>query len=199
MQTHGWRRWRVRIVAGAVLLGGTVTLTQCKKDATSPSKVAAANLTVAATRATVAALEGKTYSFSSGSALAPELANQTVTLTFSNTAATTPTTTIAGGGGSATASTTFGSCIFTIGASSFSAMHSLGLGKTITINLCNITVYTSGQQTGTTGTVNSTITLGGTVSQPTSLQVTVSANGTVTVGGTTLGTVPTQNATGSGD
>lgn len=200
MQKIGVRSWRLRIVAGAVLVGLPLILTQCKKDPTAPRKVAAANLSIPATRANVTALDGKSFSFANGGALAPELAGTSLTMTFSNTAAANPTTTFAtGAGGSATATTTFGSCIFTITVSSFPTTHSLGVGKTITINTCTITVNTAGLQTGTTGTVNSTITLGGTVSAPTTLTVTVAADGTVSVGGTTLGKVPTQTATGSGD
>lgn len=59
-------------------------------------------------------------------------------------------------GNTASGPLTFGSCIFTVTASSFPAIHPLALGKTATVNPCNLTIQTAGQ--GNTGSAFSALT-----------------------------------------
>lgn len=169
----------------------------CDSETTAPVIVATSNVVAPVSSGTVAAVTGKTFSFPSGAALSPALANQPVSLTFSQTgtattaAIQTPTATVP-------ATVTFGSCIFTITAT----VGGFTQGQVITVPNCSITLNTNGTPTGTTTGVSTTMTLGTTTSTPVTVTVTVAPNGTVTVtapNGQTVpvGTTTTATATGS--
>lgn len=169
----------------------------CDSDPTAPVIIATSNVVAPVSSGTVAAVTGKTFSFPSGAALSPTLANQPVSFTFSQTGTTTtaaiqtPTATVP-------ATVTFGSCIFTITAT----VGGFTQGQVITVPTCNITLNTNGTPTGTTTGVSTTMTLGTTNSNPVTVTVTVAANGTVTVTGAngqtvTVGVATTGTATGT--
>ena len=86
---------------------------------------------------------------------------------------------VAEGGNTATGVLTFGSCIFTVTASSFPASHALGLNKTVTVNPCNLTFQTAGQgNTGAPFTAQTTLLLGTSESSPFTETVSVAPGGT---------------------
>ena len=99
-------------------------------------------------------------------------------------------------GNSASGVLTFGSCIFTVTASTFPAIHPLALGKTATVNPCNLTFQTAGQNTGSSFSALTTLLFGASRSNaftetvsvaPGGTQVTIqTASGPVTVTVTTL-------------
>ncbi len=175
------------LVAGT-MAGAVVVFATCKKDPTAPVNVATTNLTAAVTTGTVAALANLTFSVPDAGGISPSLAGQAATVSFSNTSSPTPTMTIGSGGQTASGTTTFGSCILTITSSSFPASSALGLGKTLVINPCNITVATSGSTAGSSNRGVSLV-LGSSTSTGLVVPVVLSNNGSVSLGGVTLGTV----------
>lgn len=188
--------WRRRLTVSAAACVGVLALTQCKSDSTAPGKVAAANVVAPISTSTVAAVSGQTFTFpGGGAALSPALAGQTISLTFSNTTAANPTTTVTSAAGSFTASTSFGSCIFTV---STSTIPGITVGQVITVNPCQLNVQTGGvQATGQATTVNILLQLGLTPSAPQQSQVTINpTTGTVTVNGVNTGTVTLTPVTG---
>lgn len=193
MRQLGTGRWGARFFAAAIAGSAVLALTQCKKSPAAPTKVAASDLNAAASASTLAAIDGQTFTFpGGGAAFSPVLAGQTVALTFSNTSSATPTATFGVGSGQFTATTTFGSCIFTVTSSNVSG---LTVGQVLTVNPCLINVGLSGKTIGVVQVPLSVI-IGGTRSTPITVAVTVAPNGTVTLGNKTLGTVTI--TTGSG-
>jgi hypothetical protein len=187
-------RWAAAAIASAALVASTA----CDKETTAPAQVAASNVTAGVNSSNVAALSGKTFSFTSGAALAPTLANQPVSMTFTSSGTNT-TAAITTPAGTAQATVNFGSCIYTI---TFAVPPHFTLNQVITIPNCSFTLNTTGlPANGTTQNATATFSLGGSNSIPFTMPVTVSSNGTVTVtsgGGVTItvGQTPTQNGTG---
>lgn len=179
-------KWALSISAAAVLVacgGGGDDI-----------KVAAANTTVTATAATAAAVVNQTFSLPAVPALGTTAAT---TLKIAGTA-TAQTVEIASGGQTATGPITYGSCIMSITASTFPTTHPLGVGKTVTVNPCDIVVQTAGLQvSGTAANAGVTINLGGIVSQSVTVPVSVSDTGAVVIGTTTVGNTTVTVRTGA--
>ena len=186
MRTSRWSN--SRFVAVAAACAALIVLAQCKESPTAPAKVATADVAVPLKTTFVPALEGQAFTFpNGGAALSPVLANQTFSLTFSNTSATTPTATVVvTGGGQFVASTTFGSCIFTI---TTSTIPGVTVGSQITVNPCQVNVRTGGvQATGQATTVQILLQLGITPSAANQASVSIDPNtGIVTVNNVNTG------------
>ena len=130
MQNWAKRRTVVRLMAMVGVLAGVLTLLGCPggEEEVQP-QVAAADAVLTVNSTVVRALEGQTFTFASGAALDPRLANQPLTLTFTNTAVATPDFTVTaptvrgadGNPARATGTTAFGSCTFSVTSSTFSA------------------------------------------------------------------------------
>ena len=146
--------------------------------------------------ATVGAVAGKPFSFTSG---VPALGTTgPTTLTFQAGSAT-PGFSIASSGGTASGSTRFGSCIFTVATSTYPADHALATGKTITISPCALSIDTIGAAAdGTSAERNASLVLGTTPSSPTPAAVAISPTGEVSIGGTVVGKTPLKPTTGAG-
>ncbi len=113
--------------------GGTV--------AVSPIQVAAAMTPVNATPDNTAGLVGVTVTADSGVAALGTTVPTTITIGGSAAA---QTARVATGASAAGGRWTYGSCIFSITQSTFSADHPLALGKTATIEPCTVSVDTAG-------------------------------------------------------
>ncbi len=184
--------WWVR---SALVCTLALSLAQCKDEPTAP-EVAAEDLVAPVNQQTVAALEGKTFTFpNGGSVISPALAGQTISMTLTNTTSATPTAAFTFPSGSITTSLTFGSCIFNV--TSVSGNSPLSVGQTFTVNPCNLRVNTAGKQVGTQTSTTATITLGTVNSQPVTVTVEVREDGTVVVEGTEAGKVTVTVATGT--
>lgn len=172
-----------RFVALAVAGAAVVVLTECKKSTAAPPPVASTNVTIPVTKAIVPALEGTTMTFANaGAALDPSLANQTFSVTFTNTSAATPTATftIPGINGSFTADVTFGSCIFTLKTVS-NLNPNLKPGTVLTVSPCTLTVNTNGVVAdGQNKTTTIQGTFGSFVAGPNTGTVSIDPSGAVT-------------------
>ncbi len=171
----------------------------CDSETTAPVIVATSNVSAPVTAATVAVASGQTFSLASGAALSPTLANQPVSLRFTQAGAAT-TAAITVPTGTVNTTVTFGSCIFTVVAPGLPP--TFVAGQSITVATCAITVNTAGlPANGSTTNVPMTLNLGGTTSVPVQVPVTVSPTGTVTVTGSsgpvTVGTTTTATGTGT--
>jgi hypothetical protein len=156
---------------------------------TDPVVVASANVVAPATAATAAAIVGQTFSFPAG---VTELGTTAATTLAVSGTASAQSATIASAGQTATGPMTYGSCVLTITTSTFPASSPLGLGKTLIINPCNITVATAGATAnGGSSNRNASLVLGTSTSSPLLIPVVLNTNGSVSVGGITLGTVAT--------
>ena len=100
-------------------LGGALMVLGCSGgDEGTSTGIATHDATIPIDSRTVQALEGQTFMLSSGATIAPELTDQQVALTFTDTAAATPTATVTvpdvqgtdGNPAQFTSTVTFGSC-----------------------------------------------------------------------------------------
>jgi len=197
-------------VALVGVLGGVLTFSGCGSGGDEPAPTVAANdSTVPANANTLKAVEGQTFTFASGAALAPALAGQTTALTFTNTASATPTATFSapsvtgtdGQPARATGTTTFGSCIFTMTSTNIAGTS---VGQQITVNPCSFNVKTKGlQATGQATTVQILLQLGITPSAANQASVSINPDtGVVTVNNVSTGVsvtlVVATGATGAG-
>lgn len=161
-------------------------------------RVATADTVVAMNSATVKAAEAVAFSVPAGAfpASVPALATVATTVKFTNTTSATPTATITAPGGTVTGITTFGSCIFTVTASTLAGVT---VGQVITVHPCEIDVSTGGvQATGQATTVNILLKLGQTPSAPAQAGVSIDpTTGVVTINGVSGGTVTLQASTGA--
>jgi hypothetical protein len=173
------------LVAALVACGGGT-------DTIVTTTLAAANATQVIDTTTgpavVASVLGQTFTFPAVTKLGTTAAT---TVALAGTAAA-PTFAIGSAGSTASGALSFGSCKFTITASTFPAGHALALtvpNTVITVNPCSFTATTSGKVAdGTTKTVPVTMSFEGTTSSPINLPVSIAADGTVTLNGTTLTT-----------
>jgi hypothetical protein len=173
-----------------------------------PLKVAATDAVLTVNSTVVRALDNQPFTFSSGEALSPALANQPVTLTFTNTAAATPTFTVTapnvrgtdGNPAGATGTTAFGSCSFSVASSTFQGGTGPQVGQTITVNPCRVDAATGGIQTTVLTQVQIRVALGLTFSQFRVADIVINpTTGEVTLNNVATGqTVTLQLATGSG-
>ena len=186
----------------AAVLSAATFLSACGDGGGSSETVAAADARVAVNPttgpATVAALTNEEFAFAAG---VPALGtNAATTLRFNPPAAAGGPArfTIASGGNTAIGTVGFGSCVFTVTASTFPDAHALGAGKTVTVDPCSIELDTNGMpadnQPRTTTVV---ITLGTTSSSGTTVTVTITVTGTVGVNGVTVTTVTLTEVTGT--
>lgn len=176
-------------------------------DAPAAVKVSSVDVLTAVTSTTVASLVTTTptvATFATGFSgtdntltdAAVAIAGST-TVSFTSSSAT-PAFAITNGGATATGTTTFGSCIFTVTASTFPLSSPLATGKVVKVNPCSLTASTSGVNADGLPVVRDVVLVLGTASsQPIQLAVTVSADGTVLIGTTPVGTVTLVAATGA--
>ena len=207
MQRRNRHMTMVRHLAVVGLLAGALALLGCPGgEEAEPLKVAASDITIPINTTTVRAVENEPFTFASGEALSPALANQPVTLTFTNTAAATPAFTVTapnvrgtdGNPARATGTTVFGSCTFSVTLSTFQPGTGPQVGQTITANPCNVNAATGGIQTTTLTRVNIRTQLGLTFSQFTVAQIVINpVTGEVTLNNVATGqTVTLQVVTG---
>ena len=175
-----------------------MTLSACGGgDEPPPVLVAPAAVNLAASPATTTAVAATPFSFPSGVAELGTTAPTTIVFTAPAGTTTTPAFSIASEGNTATGTTTFGSCIFAITASTFPAGHRLALGNTVVVNPCNINVQTAGvQATGVSASRSVALALGSAVSAGSSVTVQVNPGGQLTLNGSSVGTVTLTPVTG---
>jgi hypothetical protein len=173
----------VAVAAGLVACGG---------GSRSAAPFYSSNSTVNATVAAYSGITG-TYTFPAG--VTGFGTTTTTDVAFGGTPAA-PTFTIGSGGLSASGVLSFGSCIFTVTASSYPTGHPLALGQVVTINPCSITLQTSGQSYSTgAANIPVNLTLGTVNSNARTATFTVSPTGTIPVGTVTV--TPATGSTGS--
>jgi len=178
-------------------MAAAVVLSACgSSDDDGVTMVAASDTTLAASPTTTAAVAGTPFAFPTG---VPAFGTtSTTTVAFTSTA-TTPAFSISSGGNTATGTTTFGSCIFAITASTFPAGHALAAGNTITVNPCNMSVNTTGAVANGVATTRSVaLLLGAAASSGQSAVVQVNPGGQLTLNGQSVGTVTLTPVTGTG-
>lgn len=181
----------------SVLIGSlTVLLYGCGggNDGPAPAtSVAAADTTLAATPTTVDAVATVPFTFSAVPSFGT---TATTTVTFTNTA-TTPAFSIASGSSTASGTTTFGSCIFHVTASTFPAGSPLAVGQTLTVDPCNLKVNTKGEAANGVGQQRAiALVLGAAASSGATVTVGVNPGGQLTLNGNIVGTVTLTPVTG---
>jgi hypothetical protein len=178
-----------------VALAAAAVLTACgggDDNPTPASPVATANTTSSITAGTVAAVTAQAFSFNSGVSDFGTTGPTTLTLNSASTFS------VSSAEGSASGGLGFGSCIFTVGTSTYPATHPLHTGARIEVSPCAIVVPTAGVSTdAAASTLNITFNLGTAVSQPKGVTVDILADGTVVVNGVTVGKAPTANPSGA--
>lgn len=139
------------------------------------------------------ALNGQAISFANG---VPAFGTSGAT-TLTVTAGASPTFGVSSGGSSATGSLRFGSCIFEVTSSTFTAPHPLQQGAVVTVADCAIDFNTANVSAeGGTATVQATVSLNGTVSSPVTTTVVIQSNGDVLVNGTKITSASVTQVTG---
>ena len=177
----------------------TAALAACGGDSGSGlsanSTTATANLATPVIASTTAAVANIPIAFPSG---VPALGTTgATTVTFTSTAGS-PTFNIASGGAVATGTTRFGSCIFTVTASTFPPGFALATGQVVTIQPCSMNVVTAGGlANNATALRNISLVLGTTLSTSIPLPVIIASDGTVTINNIVVGTVTVAAVTGS--
>jgi hypothetical protein len=194
---------RARLIVGAFAVAATATWAACDKSPTAPVLVAQADAVVPMNPTVASAIVGTKFSFPGGAgAMDPSLANQNLDLTFGGTAsAVTSTAVITSPSGAAvgnfTSAMAFGSCDFTITASTFPAGSKLATGQKLVINPCNMNVRTAGTPAnGVAATRSAALLLGSAVSSGQSVTISVNPGGQLTLNGQTIGTVTVTPTTG---
>jgi hypothetical protein len=163
-------------------------------DGTVPLHGAASDVSLAASPTTTSAVTGLPFVFSGGVTDFGTTAATTVTFTD---ASATPAFSIASGGNTATGTTAFGSCIFKVTQSTFTAPSPLVLGSTVTVHPCNINVASKGVIANGQGVTRSVaLLLGAAVSAGASVTVGVDSGGNLTLNGKSVGTVTLAPVTG---
>ena len=187
-----------------VVLSGSALLSACGggSDSVPPpaAPIVSSNFAAAITPKTGAAVVSgvldKSFGFSSG---VPSFGTTSATsLKLSGTGGA-PSFAISSAEGSAAGAMTYGSCIFTVGQSSYPATSPLASGEKVTVSPCSLTVATAGLKgDGLANSASVTFLLGTANSSPVPVSVSINAAGVVTVGGFTAGSVPVVAATGTG-
>ena len=187
-------KWTIGLALSAALVG-------CGgggEDAVSTLPiVAGANLTAAPITAANAAALAPAGAFTFPTGFSGTTGAGAVVLPANTTVALPTATTFSitsGAGGTATGTTTFGSCIFNVTAST---VPGIVAPIAITVNPCTLTVNVQGDVVGTTNTDAATLTLGGNSSNSVNVSVTVGADGSVVISGTQVGTVAVVFGTGA--
>ncbi len=192
------RKMTHRFSGAAAAVALALSLVACggnSDDLDNLTVVATADLTAAASPVTASAVVGEPFVFASG---VPELSTASSTkVTFTSASDTTPAFKIEATEGTATGTTTFGSCIFTVTASSFPSGHPLALGKVLRVDPCNFVLPLIGVPISTTFTIPALFTLGSRQSGPTTITVFIQPSGAVQVNNSTLGQTSVGGATGA--
>ena len=181
---------KTRYFSAVALMLGSVALSGCGSGDYGGA-VANSNMTAAVNASSVPAIVNSSFNFASG---VPNFGTTTATsVKFTSASAFT----VASAGGTAGGALSYGSCIFTVGTSSYPASSPLASGKTVTINPCNMTALIAGLDAANTPTTAGTLLVLGTLSSsPVTLPVAISDTGAVTLNGTTIGSVPLVDPTG---
>ncbi len=197
-----------KIALAGLVICGSVFLSACGGDSSSSgTPVAQADKTAtmsgssdadkAASATIVTGVLDKSFGFSTGVADFGTTGSTTLKLTGKGAA---PAFAISSGADSATGVMTFGSCIFTVTASTFPAGHKLALGSVVPVSPCALKVDTAGKAAdGTAVNTNVTLVLNATPSNPVPVVVTISPTGTVSVNGSPVGNTVVVVATGAGN
>jgi len=192
------RKMPYRSAAAAAVAALALTLTACggnSDDLNDLTLVATTNVTAAANANTTSAVVGTGFVFSSG---VPELSTASATtVTFTAASDTTPSFKIESTEGTATGTTTFGSCIFTVAASTYPSTHTLGLGAVVRISTCVFDIQSAGVVIGAAQQIPLQFTLGSAASIPQPLAIQIGTDGQVTLGNRTLGQVTVGEASGA--
>ena len=176
----------------------SAALTACGGGGTSApisTSIATTNTAAAVTATTAAAVVNEPFTFAAG---VPDFGTTTpTTVAFTSTGAT-PAFAISAGGATATGATTFGSCIFTITASTFPAGSKLAVNQSVRVNPCNLNVATSGgNANGAASNREVKFVLGTVDSNGNNLPVVINADGSIILNDVTLGTVTISVVTGA--
>lgn len=176
----------------------TAALVACGGGGDSTTNVAADAPAIAINPTTGAvaaqALSGKPVSFTNG---VGSFGTTGTATTLTVTAGTQPTFNISAGGQTATGNLSFGSCIFTITSSGFTAPHALAVGSVITVSDCKIDLNTANAEAnGGTVSVQAVVSLDGTTSAPITTSVVIQSNGDILVGGSKITSVSVTQVTG---
>jgi len=176
------------------LFGMAAMLTGCGGGGDDTPLVAANDLVVQANPSVTAAVAQAPFDFPGGVPVLGTTADTTVTFTSTDPS---PAFSISSGGGTATGTTTFGSCIFKVTASTFPAGTRLATGATVTVNPCNLTINSRGLSANGVGQSRSiALILGAAASAGRTLTVSVNPGGGLTLNGTSVGTVTLAPVTG---
>lgn len=177
-----------------VAVGASALLYACGGDSNDQPLGVASNTTLSTNSTVAAAVVAVPFSFPTG---VPDFGTTAATtLTFTSTS-TAPAFSIASGGATATGTTSFGSCLFAVQASTFPAGSKLAVGQVITVNPCNVNVQTAGQQANGVGATRSVaLVLGTAVASGQSITVSVNPGGQLTLNGTSVGQVTLVPITG---
>jgi hypothetical protein len=175
----------------AALIATSFVLASCGGGDGDSLAVSSSNLTAPVNASTASAIAGESFAFSGGVEKFGTTSPTTVTLGSASTFS------VAATEGTASGNLTFGSCIFTVTASTFPATSPLALGKTVTVHPCNMTVATAGAPAvGGAAARAVSFVLEGNASQSHNLMVDVADNGTITVEGVNVGSVTLAPVTG---
>ncbi len=186
---------KLTLLASALALAAVLSACGGGGSSSPPVQVVTTNATLAANPTSVPALANTPLGFTNG---VPAFGTTAETTLLFTSTSTSPGFSIASGGATATGATTFGSCIFTVGASTFPASSPLGMGRTVTVNPCSIAANTAGSPAnGAPALRNITLQLGAVSSRAASITITVSPTGSIAINGVTAGTVTLANATGT--
>jgi hypothetical protein len=173
------------VAAAAAMLVG------CGGGHDAPAQAASSNLTAPVTSASVAAVAGQGFTFQNGVTNFGTASPTTVTLNSASSFS------VASAEGTASGNLAFGSCIFTVTASTFPVGSRLALGQVVTVHPCSITVATAGVNPLQNAVARAvSFLLENNASLARNLSVDVSDNGTVTVSGVAIGSVTLTFVTG---
>lgn len=184
---------KIKLATIVAMAAATAGLVACGGDPAPKATIAGASagLNSAITSSNAGAVSGTTFNYPSAPAALPGTTGATnVTITD----ATTDTFVVASSAGTYSGTVSYGSCIFTVNASTVVAVP---VGTVININPCNVTAGTNGvAANGTPVTLPVGLTLGAATSATQPLPVTVNSNGSVSINGAPAGTVAVVLATG---
>ncbi|HLU69490.1 MAG TPA: hypothetical protein VKZ88_01845 [Fibrobacteria bacterium] len=190
-----------RLFAALLVAGTAFGLAACggKSSTKVEDKVATEDIEVQVTESTVPVLYQAPLEFESGVTELGTSTPTTLTFTANDTNAATPLFSVATDTDTASGVTTFGSCIFTVTASTFAAEHALAVGKQVTISPCEVPVPLAGTTVGVDKSgATATLVLGTATSKTFTLPVIkIKEDGSVTIGDIAVGTVTVSPVTGA--
>lgn len=178
MRSNLYQLPKLYLVLGVI---GLCTMSACNFGSGDETfAVQPIDIAVIVDESNVAALEGLTFTFSSGEAIHPGLEGDETTVTFTSESSIE----IASGGNTATGELTFGSCIINIETSTFPPGEGPQVGDEIVIEPCAINIMT--EETTDTGIAQSgtvTLILGATESDPVTVTIVIenAGNGRVNI------------------